>query len=174
MRTEAIHETIRLWKEHPEQARVTPSVQARSDGAQAVLEAGTFKWRADLPVPLGGTNAAPSPTAMLLGALAGCAVVFIRDTLAPLLGVGVTGVRATVRCAADFRGLLAQDGAAPDLHDMEIDIELSTTEGEEGARRLFQAWLARCPVYLALVKPTEVRANLVVKRHDDSTCEAVS
>ena len=51
------------------------------------MEHGSFSWRTDLPVPLGGTNEAPGPTALLLSALAGCAVVFIRDTLAPQLDV---------------------------------------------------------------------------------------
>lgn len=59
-----------------------------------MLEAGSFSWRADLPPTLGGTNQAPSPTALLLGALAGCAVVFIRDTLSLQLGVPVERVEA--------------------------------------------------------------------------------
>lgn len=157
-----VHETVQLWKEHPEKALVKPRIEARADGQQAVVDAGSFNWRADLPVPLGGTNAAPSPTAALLGALASCAVVFIRDTLAPSLAVRVTDVRATAQCSADFRGLLAMDGIAPDLQNLQIDIELSTPDGEDAARRVFQAWLARCPIYLALVKPTEVRTNLLI------------
>jgi uncharacterized OsmC-like protein len=44
------------------------------------MEHGSLSWRTDMPVPLGGTNEAPSPTALLLSAVAGCAVVFIRDT----------------------------------------------------------------------------------------------
>jgi hypothetical protein len=43
------------------------------------MEHGSFSWHTDMPVPLGGTNEAPSPTALLLSALAGCAVVFMRD-----------------------------------------------------------------------------------------------
>ena len=42
------------------------------------MEHGSFSWRTDMPVSLGETNEAPSPTALLLSALAGCAVVFIR------------------------------------------------------------------------------------------------
>ena len=85
MKPETIHETIRLWEEDPDKAKSTPTVKARSDsgGGQALMEGGPFSWQADLPGPVGGTNQAPSPTALLLSALAGCAVVFIRDTLAP-------------------------------------------------------------------------------------------
>jgi uncharacterized OsmC-like protein len=164
MRTGAINATLASWKQNPEQARATPVVVARAAGAHTVLEAGSFAWPVDLPMMLGGANSAPSPTAMLLGALAGCAVLFIRDTLAPALETAVTAVRATARCRADFRGLLAVDGAVPDLEDLEIDIDIDTPDGEDAAQRLFCAWLARCPVYLALVKPTEVKARLAVHR----------
>jgi hypothetical protein len=83
MQPETISRTARLFEEQPEKAKSAPTVKARADGAQAAMEAGPFSWRSDLPEPIGGTNQAPSPTALLLSALAGCAVVFIRDTLAP-------------------------------------------------------------------------------------------
>jgi uncharacterized OsmC-like protein len=67
--------------------------------------------RCDLPPALGGENKAASPTALLLGALAGCAVVFIRDVLGPQQGVRIDAVEAQAQCRADFRGLLAMPGA---------------------------------------------------------------
>src|SRR5438034_11609050 len=124
MTPETIRATTSLWAEQPEKARGTPSVSARLEGSQAVLEAGPFSWRADLPPALGGTNQAPSPTALLLGALAGCAVVFIRDTLAPQLGVEVASVEATARCESDARGLLGMSGTAPDLQNIELAIQV--------------------------------------------------
>ena len=68
-----ISETTSLWQEQPEKARSAPAVTARTEGSQATLTAGPFSWQVDLPQPLGGINQAPSPTALLLGALAGCA-----------------------------------------------------------------------------------------------------
>jgi uncharacterized OsmC-like protein len=82
MNRERIEETVRLWQAEPDKAKGKPTVIARAEGSKAVMEHGTFSWRTDMPVPLGGTNEAPSPTALLLSALAGCAVVFIRDTIA--------------------------------------------------------------------------------------------
>lgn len=160
MKPEVIQQSIDLWTEQPEKAKASPVVRARSQGAQAHLEAGPFSWQADLPPGLGGENKAPSPTAMLLGALAGCAVVFLRDTLAPQLGVQVDSVQAEVRCKADLRGLLALPGAAPDLGDLEIDIRIESSEDDEKVDALYQAWLERCPVYLALTKPLGVKASL--------------
>ena len=115
-----------------------------------------FTWRADLPPSLGGTNEAPSPTALLLGALAGCAVVFIRDTLAPKLGVRVTDVAATVKCETDARGLLGLEGAEPDLRNLSLDVTVESPDGDEAVRKIAEVWQERCPIYLALLKPTGV------------------
>ena len=114
MKAETIEATVEAWTKEPEKAKGAPVVTARADGSQAVIEAGSFTWRADLPPALGGSNQAPTPTALLLGALAGCAVVFVRDTLGPQLGVRVDAVEANVRCETDARGLLGIGGAAPE------------------------------------------------------------
>lgn len=124
MTPEIINQSMRLWTEHPEKAKGNPVVKARSDGGSAVLEAGPYTWRTDLPPVLGGKNSAPSPTALLLGALTGCAVVFIRDTLAPQLGISVDSVEATAECQADSRGLLGMEDVVPDLQNLRLNIKV--------------------------------------------------
>lgn len=131
MRSEIIEQSARLWSNEPEKAKVSPTVKARSNGAQAMIEAGPFSWQCDLPPVLGGENKSPSPTAILLGALAGCAVVFVRDVLAPQMGVRIDDVEAEVGCQADFRGLLAMPGAVPDLQELHITIHIRSPDSEE-------------------------------------------
>ncbi|HEV2070996.1 MAG TPA: OsmC family protein [Acidimicrobiales bacterium] len=156
MKSEIIEATIEAWTNDPEKALGTPVVTARADESQAVIQAGPFNWRTDLPPALGGTNDAPSPTALLLSALAGCAVVFLRDTLAPQLGVRVDAVEAAVRCESDARGLLGMEGAQPDLRNVSLDVTVQSPDGDTGVKKLAEAWQQRCPIYLALVKPTDV------------------
>jgi uncharacterized OsmC-like protein len=156
MRTTTIEATIATWTSEPEKALGAPVVTARADESQAVIEAGPFTWRADLPPALGGANQAPTPTALLLGALAGCAVVFVRDALAPQLGIRVDGVEATVRCQTDARGLLGIDGAEPDLRGLSLDVSVTSPDGEDAVARIAAVWQERCPIYLALIKPTDV------------------
>lgn len=156
MRTETIQETIAAWTSDPDQGRSSPTVVARSDDNQAVIEAGPFTWRADLPGPLGGSNQAPSPTALLLGALAGCAVVFVKDTLGPQLGIDLEAVEATVRCDADAKGLLGIEGTKPDLENVTLVVTLDTPDGEGGVAEIQRVWQERCPIYLALERPTSV------------------
>ncbi len=165
MRPETIRETTRLWEEQPDKAKSKPTVKARSDGGgQAVMEGGPFSWQADLPEPVGGTNQAPSPTLLLLSALAGCAVVFIRDTLAPQLGVRVETVEATAQCEADSRGLLGMDGVAADLQNIQLDIRVQSPDSESEMQKIYQAWQERCPIYLALTKAMNVSLNMETVR----------
>ncbi len=158
-----IQETIRAWQAEPDKAKGKPTVKSRSDGPQAVMEFGSFSWRADLPAPLGGTNQAPTPTALLLSALAGCAVVFIRDILAPQRDVNVEGVNAVAQCEADNRGVLGLDGAAPDLYNFQLAIQIESRDPEAKVRDLFRIWQERCPIYLALAKPQSVSVTLEIK-----------
>ena len=109
-----IHRDRGLFRADPPRP-VAPTVTATLANGRARLSAGPFNWDADLPAALGGENLAPSPTAYLLGALAGCAVAFLRDTLAPQFGVAIDDVTAVAGARSDLRGLLAIEGAAPDL-----------------------------------------------------------
>jgi uncharacterized OsmC-like protein len=159
MVAEVISKTEQQWAAEPAKAKSRPSVSARLDREQAVIEAGSFSWKTDLPPSLGGTNQSASPTAMLLGALAGCAVVFVKDTLAPQLGVPIDGIKATVSCSADGRGLLGMEGAVPDLCDVSVDLQIESPAGEAAVKRLLDVWQLRCPVYLALTKPVQINLS---------------
>lgn len=159
MDTATLDTTIATWTADPAAAVSTPTVTARAEARQAVIQAGPFTWRADLPPSLGGTNQAPSPTAMLLGALAGCAVVFVADTLAPQLGVRIDAVEATVACRADARGLLGIGGAAPDLQDLRIEVVVTSPDGDDAVATIAEAWRDRCPIYLAMTRPLDVAVD---------------
>jgi uncharacterized OsmC-like protein len=159
MPTNVIEASVERFTADPGAGRSTPAVTATLANGRARLSAGPFNWDADLAPAVGGANLAPSPTAYLLGALAGCAVVFIRDTLAPQLGLRIDDVTAVARCSADARGLLGMDGAAPDLEDLAVDIKVVSPEPQEKLQQLFAVWKERCPIYLALLKPNAVTAT---------------
>jgi uncharacterized OsmC-like protein len=140
----------------PGKARGTPTVTATLIDGRAHLAAGAFTWEADLPAVIGGTNQAPSPTAYLLGALAGCGVAFLHDTLAPQFGVKIEGITAVARCSTDLRGLIGMDGASPELMDLALDIEVTTSDPGDRVEAMFDAWRERCPIFLALLRPGSV------------------
>lgn len=154
--TNVLMETGAKLRADPAAGRTAPAVTATLETDRARLSAGSFTWEADLPLSIGGTNGAPSPTAYLLGALAACGVVFIRDTLAPEFGVTVDGITAVARCKADLAGLIGIEGALPNLTDLEIDITVDTPDPASITRPMFDAWERRCPIYLALRNPNAV------------------
>jgi uncharacterized OsmC-like protein len=151
-----IAETEARFRADPSTARSTPTVTASLANGRARLSAGPFNWDADLPLTLGGENLAPSPTAYLLGALAGCAVAFLHDTLAPRFDVQIDDVTAVAKCSTDQRGLLGLDGVAPDLADLALEIRVSSTSPEDRVEAMLAAWRERCPIYLALLKPQSI------------------
>jgi uncharacterized OsmC-like protein len=149
-------ETEARFRADPSTAKSTPAVTASLINGRARLSAGPFNWDADLPPTLGGENLAPSPTAYLLGALAGCAVAFLHDTLAPRFDVQIDDVTAVARCSSDQRGLLGMDGIAPDLADLALEIRVSSPSPEDHVEQMLAAWRERCPIYLALLKPQSI------------------
>ena len=152
----ALAETETRFRSDPSSARSTPTVTATLANGRARLSTGPFNWDADLPTALGGENLAPSPTAYLLGALAGCGVAFIHDTLAPQFGVTITDITAVARCTSDTRGLLGMDGVAPDLADIGLEITVTSPDPETRVAPMLRAWEERCPIYLAMRNPNQI------------------
>jgi uncharacterized OsmC-like protein len=161
MTTTAI-DAAATFREDPAKARSAPTVTATLANGRARLSAGPFNWDADLPVILGGENLAPSPTAYLLGALAGCAVAFLHDTLAPQFGVEIDDATAAASSVSDLRGLVGIDGAAADLTDLKLDIQLTSSSPQDRIDAMLEAWRERCPIYLALLKPNGVELTTSV------------
>ena len=160
MNATVLAETEAKFRADPSKARSAPTVTASLVNGRARLSAGPFNWDADLPATLGGENLAPSPTAYLLGALAGCAVAFLNDTLAPQFEVEIADVTAVARCSTDQRGLLALDGVAPDLADLALEIRVSSSSPQDRVDEMLAAWRQRCPIYLALIKPQTVTLTI--------------
>ena len=156
MNATMLAETEAKFRSDPSTAKSSPTVTATLVNRRARLSAGPFNWDADLPAALGGENLAPSPTAYLLGALAGCAVAFLRDTLAPQFEVEIDDITAVASAASDLRGLLAIDDAAPDLADLALDIRLVSGSPADRTAAMLEAWKQRCPIYLALLKPASI------------------
>ena len=89
-----------------------------------------------------------------MSALAGCAVVLIRDTLAPQqLGVTIDAVKTTAQCETDARGLLGMARVTPDVRNVSLSITIRSPEDEHAVRRVYQAWQERC-------KPLPVATSL--------------
>ncbi|HEX2883767.1 MAG TPA: OsmC family protein [Candidatus Limnocylindria bacterium] len=155
-----IAESAERFRADPASGITNPTVTATLLNGHARLSSGPFNWETDLGPAVGGENLAPSPTAYLLGALAGCGVVFLRDTLAPEFGVTVTAVEASASCRADVAGLLGVDGTTPALGDIRLEVRVTSPDPQERIDAMFAAWRERCPIYLALRDANDVALDL--------------
>jgi uncharacterized OsmC-like protein len=154
--SDLIDDAVSRFRAEPATAQLQPAVTATLTNGRASLTGGPFTWESDLPPMIGGGNAAPSPTAYFLGALAGCAVAFIYDTLAPQFDVQVDSVSAVARCRSDLRGLLGMDDIDARLTDLAIEISIDSPSPSENVDELRQAWVARCPIYLSMIEALPV------------------
>ena len=139
-----------------------PTVTATLLNGHARLSSGPFNWESDLGPAVGGENLAPSPTAYLLGALAGCGAIFLRDTLAPQFGVALTDVEATASCRADVAGLLGIEGTDPALSEITLRLRIVSPDPAEQVEAMVAAWRARCPIYLGLLQANPVALDVQV------------
>jgi len=139
-----------------------PTVTAFLLNGHARLSSGPFNWESDLGPAVGGENLAPSPTAYLLGALAGCSAIFLRDTLAPQFGVTLTDVEATTSCRADVAGLLGIEGTDPALSEIALSLRITSQDPVQRVDAMVAAWRERCPIYLALLRPNPVALDVQV------------
>lgn len=160
--TARINETAEKVRADPAAGVTTPSVTATLLNGHARLSSGPFNWESDLGPGIGGENLAPSPTAYLLGALAGCGVVFMRDTLAPQFGVTLEDVKATASCRSDIAGLLGIAGTDPVLREIQLHIAVRSRDPAERLEAMFAAWRERCPIYLSLLNPNPVTTDFAV------------
>ncbi len=51
----------------------------------------------------------------------------------------------------------------PDREDITLDIEASSPQSEREVGRGAQAWMERCPVYLALLGPMRVATTVAIR-----------
>lgn len=155
--TTRLAESAEKFRADPASGITHPSVTATLLNGHARLSSGPFNWESDLGPAVGGENLAPSPTAYLLGALAGCGAIFLRDTLAPQFGVTLTDVEATATCRADLAGLLGVEGTDPALTEIALEIRITSDDTPDRVEAMLAAWRERCPIYLALSKVSPVQ-----------------
>lgn len=69
---------------------------------------------------------------------------------------------AVARASTDSRGLLGMDGVAPYLAEIELDIQVVSPDGPDRTEPMLEAWRARCPINLELLKPNGIALSAEV------------
>jgi len=161
--TATIEESRASFTDNPDSGKAAPKAMATLANGRARVSSGPFNWDVDLPPVVGGGNQAPSPTAYLLGALAACAVAFVNDALAPEFDVDLDDLTAEARCTTNIAGLVGVDGVDPRLFTIAMDVTITSSSPRQNIEALQAAWLARCPIYLALREANDVAVTFHVE-----------
>jgi len=86
----------------------------------------------------------------------------VESFLAPQFDVEIDSATAAASSVSDLRGLVGIDGAAPDLTDLKLDIQLTSSSPQDRIDAMLAAWRERCPIYLTLLKPNAVELTTSV------------
>lgn len=133
------------------------SVRARGvwKGSMATdLTVRGFELRTDEPLPVGGTDSAPTPMELVAAALNGCVTVVI-ETVAGELGVVLESIETSSTAHMDVRGFRGTADVSPHFIDYTLGVQLVATASQEERQRLQASVERRCPA-LNLVRDAGV------------------
>lgn len=150
-------ETQSAFREQPDSAAVVFSTESRQiSGFKSAIEARQFRFHADEPEALGGTDSAPNPVEYLLASLAACQEVTYR-LYADALGIPVDGISISLDGNLDLRGFLdVADDVRPGVSAITGTVTIDSPAGEADIARLKAVVDRHCPVLDSLTNPTPV------------------
>lgn len=121
------------------------SARVGAAGFRTEIETRAHRLRADEPVPLGGTDAGPTPYELLLGALASCTVMTLR-IYADRKGWPLAGAEVRLRSARSHEPDCEQcETEAVGIARIERTIDLAGSLTDQQRGRLLDI-ADRCPV----------------------------
>jgi putative redox protein len=150
-----------LSSAQPEQTNRTPAhviVRGNAGGFLQEITSGTHRLRADEPVSVGGTGAAPDPYDYLLTGLGACTSMtvglYARRTQIPLESVTVS-LRHSRVYAKDCADCLTKEGM---LDRIDVEVELTGPLTPEQRAKLIEV-AGKCPVHRTLKSEIEIRVQ---------------
>lgn len=97
---------VKMLNLKPHKGHLTGVTRARiEDGVRCVIEEGSWRLAADMPVKAGGDESAPTPGMLGRGALASCLAIGIR-LWAARLEIAIDAIEVEVQADFDVRGEL--------------------------------------------------------------------
>lgn len=128
----------------------------RTEGLYSFAKTDKFMVEADEPIGLGGTDMAPTPTQLLLSAIAHCQAITFK-MYARAMEVEIDDIKVRVTGTVDLRGYLGmtdEEGNEmdPGLEELIIKTNIESQEPEERIMAVIEASQGR-GVSLTTVKP---------------------
>jgi uncharacterized OsmC-like protein len=138
------------------------SVTTLTDGLRCTTEDGPWRIDADLTDRLGGSDSAPSPSALVRAALGSCMAMSYRLRAAKH-GVLLTSVRVTVETDSALAGMLQPDsGEPPGFGAIRYHVDVESTAQIDDVLRVIDEGDRLSPVLDDLSRATAVERTVEV------------
>jgi uncharacterized OsmC-like protein len=140
---EALERAQRLFRDRPSVARKSvPATAVWHDGLACEISGPEGqKVLTDMPKPMGGGDAGPSPGWLLRASLASCTATAIAMR-ATMLGVDLRELEVTVHADTDMRAAVGIDGTSLALSGMRMAVKIIADNALEGQLREIVEWAA--------------------------------
>jgi putative redox protein len=163
MSFKAIYEARQqLFKDEPDKANATVYANSQLvDAFRSVVKIRDFEVIIDQPNGMGSSNSGPRPSEYVLAALAACHETTYR-LYADAMEIELDAISVSVQGHADARGFFGPDeNIAAGFSSVTGEISVESNASDEALERLRLAVNSHCPVLDDLVKPVDVKLNLV-------------
>jgi uncharacterized OsmC-like protein len=138
------------------------AVATLSAGLRCTVEDGPWHIEADLSDRIGGTGAAPTPTALVRAALASCMAMTYR-LRAARRGVPLTSVRVTVESESAVAGmLLAASGEPAGFRSIRYHVEIDSPAPHDEVMELIDEGDGLSPVLDVLTTALSVERTVTI------------
>jgi uncharacterized OsmC-like protein len=137
-------------------------VHGKSASFSQEIVAGKHQLKADEPVDVGGTDAAPTPYDYLLAALGSCTSMTIgwyaRKKNIPVEDIKVSLFQSRIH-AKDCEDCITKDGM---VHRIELEIALTGNITPQQHKLLMEA-AEKCPVHRTLTSEIEIKTRVAAQ-----------
>ena len=131
------------------------------DGSRVTPKTRKFIVTADAPPGLGGVDAGPAGTEMLLAALASCLTSGIAANAA-LFNVPIDGLDIEMDAGIDLRGVFGHDKTVRNgFNDIRYTVTIKSSAPEEKVRRCKETIDRKSPVLDVLTTPVKITSSFV-------------
>jgi len=153
-----------LFERKPDSAlRTLYSDVERMEGLHSYAVAGKYTVEADEPIGLGGTDNAPTPTELMMSALAHCQAITLR-IYARGMGIELDSVKVKVTGTVDLRGYFSIPGEAGErvrsaMQEVVIKTYIESKEPPERIKALIDSIRGRGVCLSSVEEATPMRQS---------------
>lgn len=132
-------------------------VNAETEGFALHAKTGNHELVLDESEMMGGKDTGPNPMQTALVALASCENV-TANAVAREMDFDLQGLTFQVTGSFDPRGFMGDSSVRPYFEEVNVDVQVETTESDDRIKELRAQVEARCPIY-TMFHAAEVKMN---------------